>query len=46
VRLRGESWQLRARALHSSSMRALRLADDKEREALDAFDQLKAGAQR
>ena len=46
VRLRGESWQLRARALHSSSMRALRLADDKEREALDAFDQLKAAAPR
>jgi len=42
VRLRTESWDLRARALHSSSMRALRLADAKERESLDAFDQLKA----
>ena len=42
VRLRGESWELRARALHASNMRALRRADDKEREALDAFDQLKA----
>lgn len=42
VRLRSESWDLRARALHSSSMRALRLADSKERESLDAFEQLKA----
>lgn len=42
VRLRGESWELRARALHSSNMRALRRADDKEREALDAFEQLRA----
>ena len=46
VRLRGESWELRARALHASNMRALRRADDKEREALDAFDQLKAGSPR
>jgi membrane associated rhomboid family serine protease len=42
VRLRSESWDLRARALHSSSMRELRLADTKERESLDALEQLKA----
>lgn len=42
LQLRRESWELRARALHSSNMRVLRLADDKERESLDAFEQLKA----
>jgi hypothetical protein len=46
VRLRSESWNLRARALRASSTRALRLADGKERESLDAFDQLKAAATR
>jgi membrane associated rhomboid family serine protease len=42
VRMRLESWDLRSRALHSSNMRALRLADDKERESLDALEQLQA----
>ena len=42
VRLRRESWDLRARALHASNMRMLRAADNKERESLDALEQLQA----
>ena len=46
VRLRRESWELRARALHSSSMTGLRLADAKERESLDVLEKLEAEAPR
>ena len=42
VQLRTDSWELRARALHSSSMRALRLADQKERDSLDALERVRA----
>jgi membrane associated rhomboid family serine protease len=42
VRLRNESWDLRARALHTANMRTLRLADDRERESLEALERLKA----
>jgi len=41
LRLRRESWLLRARALHASSMDALRDADGVERAALDLLRQLR-----
>jgi len=41
LRLRRESWRLRARALHESSLRLLRDADEKERTALDALKQIR-----
>jgi rhomboid protease GluP len=40
VTLRAQSWALRSRALHSSNMRTLRLADDKERDSLSALERL------
>jgi membrane associated rhomboid family serine protease len=42
--LRRESWEIRARALHKSSMRLLRDADQKELASLDAFDKIKPAA--
>jgi hypothetical protein len=41
LRLRDESWRLRAEALHRSSMTALRKADKTERAALEAFEKIK-----
>ena len=43
VRLRCESWALRATALHKANMRLLRDADQKERESLDALEKIKPG---
>jgi rhomboid protease GluP len=43
LRLRAESWALRATALHKANMRLLRDADQKERESLDALEKIKAG---
>ena len=43
VRLRCESWALRAAALHKANMRLLRDADQKERESLDALEKIKSG---
>jgi hypothetical protein len=44
LRLRGESWQLRADALHKSSMPALRQADKTERASLAVFQKLTLAA--
>jgi membrane associated rhomboid family serine protease len=41
LRLRDESWRLRAAALHKSSMPALRKADSAERASLEALERLK-----
>jgi membrane associated rhomboid family serine protease len=41
LKLRDESWQLRAVALHKSDMLGLRQADSKERASREAFDRLK-----
>ena len=41
LRLRDESWRLRAAALHKSSMPALRKAETAERASLEALDRLK-----
>jgi membrane associated rhomboid family serine protease len=41
LRLRDESWRLRAAALHKSSMPALRKADTAERASLEALERLK-----
>jgi membrane associated rhomboid family serine protease len=41
LRLRDESWRLRAAALHKSSMSALRKAEMAERASLEAFERLK-----
>lgn len=41
VALRIDTWQLRSRALHKSSMRLLRDAEEKERTALAALDRLR-----
>ena len=41
LRLRDESWRLRAAALHKSSMPALRKAETAERASLKAFERLK-----
>jgi membrane associated rhomboid family serine protease len=41
LRLRDESWRLRAAALHKSSMPALRKAETAERASLEAFERLK-----
>jgi membrane associated rhomboid family serine protease len=40
LKLRDESWQLRARALHKSDMRGLRQADSKEQASRDALHRL------
>jgi rhomboid protease GluP len=42
LRLRDESWRLRAEALHKSSMPTLRKADKAERASLDAFQRMQA----
>jgi hypothetical protein len=42
LRLRRESWLLRARALHESSMRLLREADEKERTSLYTLDTIRS----
>jgi membrane associated rhomboid family serine protease len=44
LRLRDQSWRLRAEGLHKSSMQTLRKADDTEHDSLEAFEQLKAGS--
>ena len=44
LRLRDQSWRLRAEGLHKSSMRTLRQADEAEHTSLEAFEQLKAGS--
>jgi hypothetical protein len=44
LRLRDQSWRLRAEGLRKSSMRTLRKADDSEHTSLEAFEQLKAGS--
>ena len=41
LRLRDESWRLRAAALHKSSMSALRKAEGAERASLEAFEKIK-----
>ena len=41
LRLRRESWQLRATALHKSNMRLLRDADAKERASLDTLEKIR-----
>jgi membrane associated rhomboid family serine protease len=41
LRLREESWNLRAEALHKSNISILRKADRTERAALDAFQQIR-----
>ena len=43
IRLRCESWAIRAVALHKANMRLLRDADQKERESLDALEKIKSG---
>ena len=44
LRLRDQSWRLRAEGLHKSSMRTLRKADETEHDSLEAFEQLRAGS--
>jgi membrane associated rhomboid family serine protease len=44
LELRRESWRLRATAMHKSSLRMLRDADEKERAALAAFEEIKPSA--
>lgn len=44
VTLRLESWQLRAKALHTSNMRMLRAADDRERASLAVLDRIRPPA--
>ena len=43
LRLRDESWRLRADALRKSNMAALRKADRAEWESLEAFSRIKPG---
>jgi membrane associated rhomboid family serine protease len=43
IRLRRESWAIRATALHKANMRLLRDADQKERESLDTLEKIKSG---
>ena len=44
LRLRDQSWRLRAEGLRKASMRTLRKADDAEHTSLEAFEQVKAGS--
>jgi membrane associated rhomboid family serine protease len=44
LRLRDQSWRLRAEGLHKSSMQTLRKADEREHDSLEAFEQLRAGS--
>jgi membrane associated rhomboid family serine protease len=41
LRLRDESWRMRAAALHKSNMKALRQADTTERASLEAFEKIR-----
>ena len=41
LKLRDESWRMRARALHKSDVRGLRQADSKEQASQEAFDRLR-----
>ena len=41
LKMRDESWQIRAAALHNSDLRALRNADSKERASREVFNRLK-----
>jgi hypothetical protein len=41
LKLRDESWQLRAAALHKADMTGLRLADRKAQASLEAFHRVK-----
>ena len=45
LKLRDESWRLRAAALIRSDMGALRQADSKERDSLEALERIKAATQ-
>ena len=40
LKLRDESWRMRARALHKSDVRGLRQADSKEQASQEAFNRL------
>lgn len=42
LKLRSESWRLRAEALRKTNMRALREADKREQASLEAFNRIKA----
>jgi ElaB/YqjD/DUF883 family membrane-anchored ribosome-binding protein len=42
LKLRSESWRLRAAALRKANMRALREADKQEQASLEAFNRIKA----
>jgi hypothetical protein len=44
LKLRDESWRLRAAALHHSDLVALREADSKERASLEALQRIKAAS--
>jgi rhomboid protease GluP len=44
LRLRDQSWRLRAEGLHKASMRTLRKADETEHASLQAFEQVRAGS--
>lgn len=46
LRLREQSWRLRAEALHKGSMRTLREADKTERASLDAFEKIRSADQK
>jgi hypothetical protein len=46
LRLRDESWRLRAQALHKSSSQGLREADKTERASLEAFEKLQPPSER
>lgn len=46
LRLRDESWRLRASALHKSSMPALRKAETAERASLEAFERIRPAEQK
>jgi hypothetical protein len=45
LKMRDESWQLRASALHNSDIHGLRNADSKEQASREAFNQLKVPPQ-
>ncbi len=46
LRLRDESWRMRAAALHKSNMKALRQADTTERASLEAFEKIRPSDQK
>ena len=41
IKMRDESWRLRANALHKLDMRGLRDADKAERASLEAFEKIR-----